>query len=76
VATIRKDGLKPGRRRHVHLSGDEMTAIAVGQRHGRPVVLRVASAAMQTAGHRFYRADNGVWLTDYVPPQFLSEIQG
>ena len=73
VATIRREGLKPGRRRHVHLSGDETTAIAVGQRHGKPVVLRVASAAMHDAGHAFYRADNGVWLTDYVPPEFLDE---
>jgi putative RNA 2'-phosphotransferase len=73
VAAIRKDGLKPGRRRHVHLSGDEMTAISVGSRHGKPVVLRVAAGALHEAGHAFYRADNGVWLTDRVPPQYLSE---
>jgi putative RNA 2'-phosphotransferase len=73
VALIRREGLKPGRRRHVHLSVDEPAAIAVGQRHGRPVVLRVASSAMHGAGHAFYRADNGVWLTDFVPPEFLSK---
>jgi len=31
----------------------------------------VAAAAMAAAGHRFHRADNGVWLTDAVPPAFL-----
>jgi putative RNA 2'-phosphotransferase len=72
VASILREGLKPGRRRHVHLSADETTATAVGQRHGKPVVLRVASGAMHRTGHAFHRADNGVWLTDFVPPAFLS----
>jgi pimeloyl-ACP methyl ester carboxylesterase len=26
---------------------------------------------MHAAGHRFYRSDNGVWLTDFVPARFL-----
>jgi putative RNA 2'-phosphotransferase len=73
VPSVRREGLKPGRRRHVHLSVDEPTAIAVGQRHGRPVVLRVAASAMHRAGYAFYRADNGVWLTDFVAPEFVSE---
>jgi putative RNA 2'-phosphotransferase len=62
-----------GSRQQVHLSGDETTATAVGQRHGKPVVLRIASGAMHRSGHAFYRADNGVWLTDRVPPEFLEE---
>jgi putative RNA 2'-phosphotransferase len=66
--SIRRDGLRPGRRTHVHLSLDEETAVAVGRRHGRPVVLRVLAGRMHAAGHAFYRSDNGVWLTDAVPP--------
>jgi putative RNA 2'-phosphotransferase len=73
VAAILREGLRPGRRRHVHLSTDEPSAIAVGQRHGKPVVLRIASSAMRQAGYAFYRADNGVWLTDRVPPEFISD---
>lgn len=69
--SIRAQGLIPGSRRQVHLSGDEATAIAVGQRHGKPVVLRVAAGTMHAQGYAFYRADNGVWLTDRVPPDFL-----
>ena len=73
LEAIRAEGLKPGSRRQVHLSADTSTAQAVGQRHGKPVVLRVASGAMHEGGHAFFRADNGVWLTDHVPPEYLSE---
>ena len=69
---ILRDGLKPMGRQHVHLSKDEATAITVGRRHGRPIVFRVAAGAMAKSGHTFYLSANDVWLTDAVPPQFLS----
>jgi putative RNA 2'-phosphotransferase len=69
--SIRRDGLRPGRRQKVHLSLDEATAVRVGQRHGKPVVLRVDAAGMHAGGMPFWRAENGVWLTDHVPPEFL-----
>jgi len=65
------DGLKPGRRQHVHLSSDPETATRVGQRHGRPVVLKIATGKMHADGHTFWQADNGVWLTDHVAPAYL-----
>jgi putative RNA 2'-phosphotransferase len=68
---IRKLGLVRGRRHHVHLSPDHDTAVAVGWRRGVPVVLRIDAAGMHAAGHVFYRAANGVWLTDHVPPQYV-----
>ncbi|HYW12231.1 MAG TPA: RNA 2'-phosphotransferase [Longimicrobium sp.] len=71
VDSIRRDGLRPGKRTHVHLSADEDTAVTAGRRHGRPVVLRVLAGRMHAAGHAFYRSDNGVWLADAVPPQHL-----
>jgi putative RNA 2'-phosphotransferase len=46
----------------------------VGKRHGKPAVLRVAAIEMQGDGFKFYCADNGVWLTDSVPPRFLRQI--
>lgn len=64
-------GIRPGRRRHVHLSVDDATATSVGARHGRPVVLRIDAAAMHAAGFEFWKADNGVWLTAVVPPIYL-----
>ena len=64
-------GLVPQRRRQVHLSPNPETAEKVGRRHGKPVVLRVETAQMHEDGHLFYRADNGVWLTDHVPARYL-----
>ncbi|WP_409028622.1 RNA 2'-phosphotransferase [Janthinobacterium sp. SUN098] len=71
VAAIRAGGLLPGARNHVHLSSSRETAVAVGARHGKPVVLTVDAAAMQAQGHVFYVSDNGVWLTQAVPPAFI-----
>jgi putative RNA 2'-phosphotransferase len=69
--SIRDRGLLPGSRQHVHLSADESVAINVGQRHGKPTVLIVHSGEMAQAGISFFLSDNGVWLTDTVPPQYL-----
>ncbi len=65
------EGLKAGRRQHVHLSLNEETATKVGSRHGKPVVLRIATGRMHADGFAFWQADNGVWLTDHVPPAYL-----
>ena len=69
--SIMKDGLRPMSRQYVHLSPDTETAVKVGTRHGKPVILQVAAAQMVQDGYSFYRAENGVWLTDSVPPQYL-----
>jgi putative RNA 2'-phosphotransferase len=72
LEAILAQGLKPQDRQHVHLSLDEATARRVGQRHGKPAILRVDTLQMHAKGFKFYRADNGVWLTDRVPPEFLT----
>lgn len=72
VESIRREGLQKMRRHHVHLSRDTETAVRVGSRHGCPAVFAVDAEAMVAAGHTFYVSDNGVWLTDEVPPQYLS----
>jgi putative RNA 2'-phosphotransferase len=68
---ILAQGLIKGARHHVHLSADKETALKVGQRHGKPAILRVDSGSMHRSGIVFYRSENGVWLTDHVPPVFL-----
>jgi putative RNA 2'-phosphotransferase len=73
LAPILQQGLIPNGRQHVHLSAAEATAIEVGKRHGKPVVLIVNTAEMVNQGHQFYLSDNGVWLTDSVPPKFLTQ---
>lgn len=65
-------GLNAGGRRQVHLSLDHDTAVKVGGRHGKPVVLKVDCAKMVADGFKFYQADNGVWLVDGVPAAYLS----
>lgn len=72
LAAIRAEGLRPGARQHVHLSPDVATAREVGSRRGRPVVLEVAAGTLHADGHRFHRAADGVWLTDAVPPGYLT----
>jgi putative RNA 2'-phosphotransferase len=72
LPSIMADGIKKRSRQQVHLSADAATAARVGSRRGRPVILTIAAGAMHSAGFRFYLSDNNVWLTDEVPPQFIS----
>lgn len=67
IESIRNQGLLPGSRQYVHLSQDEQIALAVGQHHGKPVVLRIEASRMHEQGFKFSQAENGVWLTKKVP---------
>jgi putative RNA 2'-phosphotransferase len=69
--SIRRDGLVRGNRQQVHLSPDRDTATHVGARRGKPVILVVEAGRLNLAGHQFFRSENGVWLTDAVPPEYL-----
>ena len=71
VAAILKSGLEKRSRHHVHLSADTTTAKTVGSRHGKPMVLTVAAQQMFADGYVFYQSENGVWLTDHVPPRYI-----
>jgi len=74
LASIMIEGLKKGKRHHVHLSKDTETARKVGARRGPPVVLVVDAGKMQGHGFKFFESANGVWLTDAVPPEFLARL--
>lgn len=69
---IRADGLKKVSRQHVHLSIDVETATKVGMRRGKPVILKIRSGDMNRAGLLFYVSENGVWLTDEVPADYIT----
>jgi putative RNA 2'-phosphotransferase len=58
-------------RLHVHLSKDLETAIKVGSRRGKPIVLKIHASRMYEAGFVFYLSKNGVWLCDQVPPEYI-----
>ncbi len=72
--SIARQGLLRMSRHRVHLSPDPETARRVGARHGRPVIFTVDAAAMHQAGHLFCRSENGVWLVDHVPPEYLRRL--
>ena len=73
LESIYKDGLTSGSRHYVHLSQDEQTALAVGHRHGQPIVLVIKALQMHEQGFKFFRAENGVWLTSRVPVKSILE---
>ena len=60
-------------RHQMRLSPDVPTALKVGTRHGKPVILVVDAATMSRDGFTFFCSANGVWLVDAVPARYLRE---
>lgn len=71
ISSIKSQGLLSQNRHHVHLSEEESTAVQVGSRYGKPVVLFILASTMHDDGYIFYRSENGVWLTDFVPVEYI-----
>ena len=71
VQKIMVDGLRPQGRLYVHLSVNAATATKVGSRRGSPVVLTINALKMHEDGFAFYLSENGVWLTENVPADYL-----
>lgn len=69
---ISNEGLKPMSRHHVHLSDDLKTAKSVAsRRRSKTIVLEILAAQMERDGFLFFLSENGVWLTDSVPPKYV-----
>ena len=73
VGSIWNSGLLRGDRHHVHLSADVETARHVGARRGTPAIFIIDARRMVQEGFLFYCSENGVWLTEHVPPEYLEE---
>lgn len=71
LGPIHMNGIVRGGRQYVHLSPDIETATEVGRRHGNPVVLEIMAREMHDDGTRFFLTENGIWLTDEVPPKYI-----
>ena len=71
LKSILKDGIKKMSRQYVHLSINKDIAINVGKRHGKPIVIEINAIEMRNDGYKFFIADNGVILTDYVPTKYF-----
>ena len=53
---------------------DFKIAYTVGKRYSKykePIILEIDSAKMYTDGFKFYKSENGVWLTDNVPSKYI-----
>ena len=71
IESIKKHGLCSQERNHVHLSDDIKTAMEVGKRYGKPIILKINAIEMYKQGMQFYLSENGVWLTNNVPVKFI-----
>lgn len=67
MESIMSTGIEPMSRQYVHLSSDVNTAIKVGSRHGKPVILDIDTDEMKKRGAKLYKSENNVYLTKNVP---------
>lgn len=74
LSGIMEKGILRRSRLYVHLSADIQTAISVGKRHGRPVVLVVDTEKMRKDGYKFFVAPNGTWQSADIPPHYIKSI--
>lgn len=70
---ISKEGIKKMNRLFVHLSSDEETAAKVGQRHGKPYVIKILAKDAWHDGVKFFLAENGTYLVDFVDPKYFKK---
>lgn len=73
IASILDKGILKQNRNYVHLSTNIETANNVGMRYGKPVILEISALEMIKNGYLFYQSENKVWLTEFVPPNFLKK---
>ena len=73
---ILRVGLKPMKRRWVHLSPTIEIAIDVGLRRTRqPVILKVNAEAARREGVKFYKATDKVYLCASISPRFMKRVR-
>jgi putative RNA 2'-phosphotransferase len=72
LPAIAEQGLTPMSRQFVHLSETVETALNVGARHGKPVLIEVKAGRLANEGWKFYQTSDNVWLTSAIPAEYLS----
>jgi len=72
ASKILKEGLKPMKRRWVHLSPTTEIATEVALRRTRnPVILEINAEAARKNGLRFHKATDKVYVCDAVHPRYI-----
>ncbi|HEU4546616.1 MAG TPA: RNA 2'-phosphotransferase [Microlunatus sp.] len=75
LSAIERSGLRPGRRRYVHLATTPELALTISRRRSdHPVLLRIDARGATEAGVKFHRASEEIVLTPAVPTAFLHTI--
>jgi putative RNA 2'-phosphotransferase len=76
VTAILEQGLKPMRRRFVHLSSDLETARIVGRRKSpEPAILEIRARSAEQEGEKFFQVADKIWLTSKIQAKFLTLIE-
>ena len=77
ASMILKEGLKPMKRRWVHLSATPEIAWDVGKRRTpKPTILVVDAEKARLEGIKFYEATDQVYLSKEVPSKFVKILRG
>ncbi len=72
---ILREGIKPMKRRMVHLSPTIEDALLNASRwRGHPIVIEVDAERLRRMGFKVYRASPSVYLTPYVPPSCIVRV--
>lgn len=72
---IKSSGLLPMNRQYIHLSSDKKTALEVGKRKDKkPLLLNIKAKKAFQKGIKFYKGNEKVWLSDYVPAEYIQVI--
>ncbi len=73
---IFREGIKPMKRKYVHLSVNLSDAVEVGRRHGgRTVILVIDAECLRKKGHKVFYASEKVRLTNLVPPDCILRVE-
>jgi putative RNA 2'-phosphotransferase len=73
---ILKEGLKPMKRKWVHLSPTIEIAKEVALRRTRtPVILEIDAEAARKNGVKFYKASSRVYLCGDLPPKYIKHVK-
>lgn len=72
VSKIIDNGLLPMKRQYVHLSESIETAITIGKRHGKPLIIEIRTDQLIKEGWTFFKTNDGIWLTTIIPANYLS----
>lgn len=71
LGAIHTVGLRSSSRRFMHLFDDLETATSLAPALAERVIVTVLATVMFERGFKFWLNNNGVWLTEWVPAEYL-----